>query len=67
MKADQLEPLSELLEVSKNEKSDLEDEINQLRESVEKIKLSFEQQLSKFQVAHQLEIETQSRIFLCSL
>lgn len=60
MKADQVEPLSELLEMGKKEKSDLEDEIKQLKESVEKVKLSFQQELSKFQEDHQLEMETQS-------
>lgn len=60
MKADQVETLTDLLEVSKKEKSDLEDEINQLKESIEKMKLSFQQELSKFQDDHRLEIEAQS-------
>lgn len=60
MKADQVETLTDLLEVSKKEKSDLEDEINQLKESVEKMKLSFQQELSKFQDDHRLEMEAQS-------
>lgn len=60
MKADQVETLTDLLEVSKKEKSDLEDEITQLKESIEKMKLSFQQELSKFQDDHRLEMEAQS-------
>lgn len=68
MKADQVELLKEQLDQIQKEKSDLEIEINQLKQTVEGSQISFSQEMSKLQEVHCLEIESQSKTgFICCL
>ena len=56
--ADKVLPLVEKLEASRKEKTDVDDEINQLKGRIEEMKHSFQQEISQIQETHRSEIET---------
>jgi uncharacterized phage infection (PIP) family protein YhgE len=62
MEADKVEPLTQQLESNVEEKNAINDEFNQLKEKIEEMKHSFQQEISQLQEGHKMEIERQSKI-----
>ncbi|XP_046643034.1 GRIP1-associated protein 1-like [Daphnia pulicaria] len=62
MEADKVEPLTQQLESNVEEKNAINDEFNQLKEKIEEMKHSFQQEISQLQEGHKMEIERQRAI-----
>ncbi|EFX77167.1 hypothetical protein DAPPUDRAFT_225784 [Daphnia pulex] len=62
MEADKVEPLTQQLESNVEEKNAINDEFNQLKEKIEEMKHSFQQEISQLQEAHKMEIDRQRAI-----
>ncbi len=57
IEADKVKLLTEELELSQKEKTDLSAGLNQLKEKIEEIKHSFQLEISQMQDAHRSEME----------